>query len=244
MSAGAAKITLLAIRPGIWWILCLATACAWGMQSSPSSQPAPGPVHTPSAQPADHRTESPTPGGVAEPGPSATAPAAPSAPPAVPPKVSLADGKLTVDANNSDLSAILQDVAHAGGMTIDGLGKTNRVFGVYGPGAPRDVIAELLAGAGYNFVMLGGANGAVPRELVLTAQSSAPLANPPAPSSNDDQSDDSDSAYRQPPPPGAILHPRPLQPDDPQSRMQQRLQNLHEMQQRLQQQDQQQDSPQ
>ena len=56
--------------------------------------------------------------------------AKPAAPPpssnavARPATVSLKDGKLTIDANNSDLGQILRDVAAVSGMTIDGLGKS------------------------------------------------------------------------------------------------------------------------
>ena len=229
------------VRPAIGWILCLAWAgCAWGLQSSPPSQPASVHLHA-SAGPQAEPAKTP---GPPIPGKDATSSATPSGIAAQAPRVSLADGKLTVHANNSDLNAILQDVAHAGGMSIDGLGKTSRVFGVYGPASPREVLTELLAGAGYNFVMLGGANGAVPRELVLTAQSSAPLPNPPAATSADDENDDN-SAYQEPPGPGAIPHPVPMRSDDPRFRMQQRLQNLQQMQERMEQQDQQQqDNPQ
>jgi hypothetical protein len=158
-------------------------------------------------------------------------PATPSDSAAQPATVVLGKGQLTIEADNSDLSTILQKVAGASGMTIQGLDKTARVFGQYGPASPRDVLTELLSDTGYNFVMLGGANGAVPRELVLTAQNGkapVPSASPGQNAASDD-TDNSDADYQEPLGPGAIAHPPPEQPDDPQARMQQHLQNLERM---------------
>jgi hypothetical protein len=176
------------------------------------------------------------------------APGSPSDVTPGPAQVKLGDGRLTVDAHNSDLSAILRDVASASGMKIEGLDKTARVFGVYGPGTPGDVLTDLLSGTGYNFVMLGGANGSVPRELILTAQNiSSPTpgaasnrtgSGASAPSAD---SDDNDADPQEPLGPGAIAHPPPAPPDDPRARVQQRLENLQKMQQSQQQQ---QNSPQ
>jgi hypothetical protein len=65
-------------------------------------------------------------------------------------------------------------------MTVDGLGaQDQRVFGVYGPGNPRDVLSSLLDGAGYNFLMVGTTETGTPREVVLTARSNAPLSATP-----------------------------------------------------------------
>ncbi len=87
-----------------------------------------------------------------------------------PAKVSLTDGNLTVNANNSDLSQILQEFASKSGMTINGLNRGPRIFGVYGPGSSREVLTELLIDSGYNFIMVGGAEDGTPRELLLTAR--------------------------------------------------------------------------
>jgi hypothetical protein len=74
-------------------------------------------------------------------------------------------------ANNSDLTQILQKLSDLSGMAISGLDKGPRIFGVYGPGNSRDVLADLLVGSGYNFLIVGGAIDGTPRELVLTSQS-------------------------------------------------------------------------
>lgn len=92
-------------------------------------------------------------------------------------KIRLASGKLTVQADNSTLSEILHQVSQAGGMKIEGLQKSasadQRIFGSYGPGAPREVLSELLDGSGFNVMMLGETTSGVPRELALTSQSLA-----------------------------------------------------------------------
>jgi hypothetical protein len=179
------------------------------------------------------------------------APAAPSAPPltpAAPAAVKLANGQLTVSAQNSDLTAILQQVARTSGMSIEGLGKTTRVFGVYGPGSPRDILTELLAGSDYNFVMLGGGTGSAPARLVLSEKPTGPQApaNATQAANNDIDDADSDDADQEPLGPGAIPHPSPqfIESTDPQIRAQQNLQRLQQMHEQMMQQQQQQDNPQ
>ncbi len=98
-----------------------------------------------------------------------------------PAAVTLRDGKLTVEANNSDLDQILRELAGISGMTINGLGKGPRIFGVYGPGNSRDVLTDLLLGTGYNFIMVGGTADGTPRELRLTAENDAPAIAPLTP---------------------------------------------------------------
>lgn len=181
-----------------------------------------------------------------------TTPPSPSSEAANPPQVNLDNGKLTVDARNSDLSTILQDVAQRSGMSVDGLSRNTRVFGVYGPGSPRDVLSQLLTGAGYNFVMVGGATGDVPRELVLTAQNGNALPvnvsrpGQPQPASNSGENSDSEDNDQQPLGPGAIAHPSPQDTDqtDPETRMQRHLDTLRRMQETFQQNQQQQNQQQ
>ena len=70
-------------------------------------------------------------------------------------QVVFAGDTLSIRADNSSLSAILHQVAGKSGMQIDGLSGDERVFGTFGPGAPRDVLADLLNGTAYNVVLLG-----------------------------------------------------------------------------------------
>ena len=88
---------------------------------------------------------------------------APATAPADPASVSLKDGKLTISANNSDLIQILQELAHISGMKVIGSDNGPRVFGQYGPAEAHDVLSSLLAGSGYDFIMVGGATGGMPR---------------------------------------------------------------------------------
>jgi hypothetical protein len=178
------------------------------------------------------------------PGPG-SGPSSASDAPAAPATITLINGTLSVSARNSDLNSILQEIAHASGMTIDGLGKSTRVFGVYGPGNPRDVLTDLLAGSGYNFAMLGGGNGIAPARLVLTAQSAAPPKPAHAERADSSDSDDVDSDDAdQDLGPGAIVHPGPQAFDnsDSQTRAQRYLQRVEQMRQQMQQQEQ--DNPQ
>jgi hypothetical protein len=76
--------------------------------------------------------------------------------PATPATVSYEGGLLTISAQNSTLGEILRDVRKLTGASIDiPPGATERVVTHLGPGAPRDVLAVLLNGSAFNYVMLG-----------------------------------------------------------------------------------------
>lgn len=119
---------------------------------------------------------------------------------------------LYIQAENSDLSQILRDVASSSGMKLEGLGRNQRIFGNYGPGAPKDVLSKLLEGTGYNVLMVGETEQGTPRELVLMPRTggSAPgnfaASQPPVRQANQEDEDtaaDSDEEPQQPPPPQA-----------------------------------------
>jgi hypothetical protein len=170
--------------------------------------------------------------------------------PAQPAKVTLSSGRLSVTADNSSLTDILHQLAATSGMTIDGLDQDTRVFGTYGPGAPRDILSSLLDGAGYNVMMIGNTATGTPRQLLLSVRSNAPITPQPAGRRAVEQDDDQDDSvpmntYT---PPGEI---EPLQPPPPPPTPQQQNPNgtpkspqqiLQEM--RQQQQQQQQQNPQ
>jgi hypothetical protein len=79
--------------------------------------------------------------------------------PAAAPRVTYQNGQLSIAAQNSTLGEILRDVRKMTGASIDiPQGATNeRVVAYVGPGAPRDVLATLLNGTSFNYVMLGSA---------------------------------------------------------------------------------------
>ncbi|PYY08065.1 MAG: hypothetical protein DMG69_16720 [Acidobacteria bacterium] len=90
-------------------------------------------------------------------------PATPSGPPkledmsAMPPTVDYQNGDLTIMAPNSTLSAILEAVRIKTGAEIEipAGADSERVVGKIGPGAAREVLASLLNGSRFNYVMLG-----------------------------------------------------------------------------------------
>ncbi|HTZ60497.1 MAG TPA: hypothetical protein VMB49_20450 [Acidobacteriaceae bacterium] len=88
--------------------------------------------------------------------------------PAQPAQIVFEDENLSIKANNSSLSEILHEIAAKSGMKVEGLGTDERVFGSFGPGAPRDVLADLLNGTAYDQVLLGDLSDGAPRELILT----------------------------------------------------------------------------
>jgi hypothetical protein len=91
--------------------------------------------------------------------PAAPQPIAPPTPeqrPATPPQVAYNGGLLTITADNSTLGDILRAVHRQTGATIDVPGNaTERVVGRFGPGPARDVVASLLNGSHFNYVLVG-----------------------------------------------------------------------------------------
>jgi hypothetical protein len=203
-----------AIRTGGWTILLLSTVCGstlWsqrvrvrGVSESPAATPAPAaqPAVSPQATPAQPAPAQPVP---SQPVPSQPASVAPSMlqQPAQDAQIVFANGNLSIHAENSSLAAILNQVASNSGMKIEGLGSDERVFGNFGPGAPRDVLADLLVGTSYNQVLLGDLSNGAPRELILSPTRSGATVPSPAPqaSANANAEDNEPEAVEAPPPP-------------------------------------------
>lgn len=78
----------------------------------------------------------------------------------VPPQVTYQSGQLTVVAHNSTLGDILRAIKKQTGAEIDVPAANDRVVTRLGPGPARDVIAELLNGSRFNYVLLGSAQDA------------------------------------------------------------------------------------
>ena len=132
--------------------------------------------------------------------------------PAKPAEVTLNQGKLSIKADNSSLTDILHRLAKDTGMTIDGLTRDQRIFGVYGPGTPREILSEILDGAGYNVLMLGNTDSGAPRELQLSARSNVPAAAGQPTTIAQQQDDDQDDSAALPPPtypPAGEAQPHP-----------------------------------
>ncbi|HTD21302.1 MAG TPA: hypothetical protein VK738_01525 [Terriglobales bacterium] len=102
--------------------------------------------------------------------------------PPSPPRISYVNGELTVVANNSTLSDVLNAIQSATGAKIEGVtpASTDRVFGQFGPDSPRTVCSTLLTGSGYDFVIMESAdNRGSLQQIILTARSTE-LADSPS----------------------------------------------------------------
>jgi hypothetical protein len=116
----------------------------------------------------------------------ATAPAPLPVPPAEqapsPPNITLTTGTLQINANNSSLIDILNDISKRTGMVVEGSNHDKRIYGQYGPGPVSKTLSQLLDGAGYNYVIVDGSGpGSLPAKLLLTTPSSMPATSAPAP---------------------------------------------------------------
>jgi hypothetical protein len=180
--------------------------------------------------------------------------------PAKPAQVQLDGGKLSVKAENSQLSEILHNISAKTGMTVDGLSRDQRIFGTYGPAGAREVLSALLDGLGYNVMMVGTLDNGAPRTLTLTPRTGGSTTTgnrsmPVARQQNNNSDDEDDSVPDQqdtplpprpePNPPEAIQPPdqqqqQPANPGQPGQvkTPQQMLQELQQMRQQQQQQQQ------
>jgi hypothetical protein len=93
--------------------------------------------------------------------------------PAVAPQVSYQNGRLTIVAPNSTLSDILRAVRKQTSADVEIPPNANeRVITRLGPGSAREVVAQLLNGSRFNYVLLGSASDAnVLSRIVLVAKS-------------------------------------------------------------------------
>jgi hypothetical protein len=110
-------------------------------------------------------------------------PATPENGPSSPPEVNFRGGQLSILARNSTLGDVLNAVKQKTGASVDMPASSNeRVVGQFGPGAPRDVMAQLLNGSHYNYVLLGSPSdpGAL-NKIVLMARAGGSEPAPPSP---------------------------------------------------------------
>jgi len=145
---------------------------------------------------------------------------------------------LRIEAENSSLEQILNDVSTATGAKVDGLGTDERVFGVFGPGQAREVLSQLLQGSDYNVMMVGDQGQGTPRQILLSSRH--PGESHPASGANQANAGDEDTdADEQPQESGTPAPVRPafapgVPPRSPQQIMQEMQQRQQQIQQRLQ----------
>jgi len=98
----------------------------------------------------------------------------------VPPQVSYQNAQLTIVAPNSTLGDILRAVRKQTGAEIEIPVATERVVTHLGPGPAREVVAELLNGSRFNYVLMGSsANDAALARVVLVLKTGPDNVNPP-----------------------------------------------------------------
>ena len=158
-------------------LLAVSAVCA-AQGARPDSQR----VHAPAARPSSDASPAVKPAALPQP----VQPARPVDQSPQPAVIVLSDGKLSLKADNSSLIQILDQLGKSSGMSISGLNRDQRVFGVYGPGDPCQILSQLLEGAGYNVLMLGVTKDGTPRNLELSVRGNAPPASPQSfPQQND-----------------------------------------------------------
>src|SRR5215469_11447911 len=149
-------------------LLCVAVG-GYAQTQPPAGAPNKGAASTASSQkPRVHVKKAPAP--VEVPPPPPPPPTLEQQPPA-PPQVIYQDGQLTINSSNATLSQILRSVQAQTGAAVDippGAGG-ERVVANLGPGKPQSVLASLLNGSRFNYVILGDFNqpGAVQKVILM-----------------------------------------------------------------------------
>lgn len=166
------KFALLSVG----WCVCLSTFV-------PVASAQRGGVRKPSAKKQDAQKQDPSPVPAYTPSPLQPLPL--DQLPAVAPKVTYERGQLTVVAHNCTLADVLRAIKKQIGADVDiPPSATERVVADLGPAGPRQVIADLLNGTHFNYVMVGSASDpSVVQSLALTPKSGGGTetasANPP-----------------------------------------------------------------
>jgi hypothetical protein len=176
-------------------LVFLVFSCALAAQTSPSLRISPSPPKSKSARnsvesqgPRRHTGGKPSPGKESKTAPQPAAPPGPLQPltldqmPVTAPEVLYRAGQLTITARNSSLGDILRAVRSQTGASFDvPPSATERVVGRFGPGPENQVLATLLNGSHFNYVMLGSATDATAvTELILTPRAGESTENAPA----------------------------------------------------------------
>lgn len=125
-----------------------------------------------------------------------------------PPTVTWDSRGLSIEASNSSLDQILQEITMETGVKLQGLSHDERIFGNYGPGPAREVLSNLLDGSGYNVLMIGGSGDEPPQQIILSP--SAPAGPQPANAAQSPKSDEESDADDQPQPLTEPVQPMPL----------------------------------
>jgi hypothetical protein len=207
------------------------------------------PATTPAHPPARHHKKPAAAKPAAQPAP-APVPAAPPTPnwPAAkkPTEASVVwdSHGLFIQASNSSLDQILNDVSLKTGAKVEGMGRDERIFGTYGPGPARDVLTQLLDGSGYNILLVGDMGQGTPRRIVLSGRpvtghapgnaSSGAANDNDAENDQDGEQPEINPAGQAPMPPPAVNNVPAVPARTPQQLLEQRQQQMQQMQQQQQ----------
>jgi len=111
-------------------------------------------------------------------------PTPPPAPPKAPLQVTFKDGLLTISSNKASLSEILFEVHQRTGadIAIPAGAEQEKVMAEFGPGPAPEVLAHLLNGSRFNFLILSaeGGSGGLDR-VILSPRSDGPISAPLSP---------------------------------------------------------------
>ncbi len=136
---------------------------------------------------------------------------------------------LSVVANNSSLQQVVRAISKATHIPVTGLASDQRLFGSYGPGAPRQVLGELLEGSGYNVLMIGGSQSGIPERVELSARGTGGDAGSARPGYSEPQPMNQGLVQQQLQPPSPPNLYRPQQPGmTPQQFLEQRQQMMQQ----------------
>jgi len=192
------EIVGLALLPVLGCALNAPVSVAQAVQPAQASLHAPAPSPTTAVRRSNPHTKK-------KPEPAAEVPQTPPPPPTLEqqppsaPQVTYKNGQLSIDSRNATLSQVLRSVQAQTGAAVDlppGAG-SERVVATLGPGQPKDVLATLLNGSKFNYVILGEANnpGAVQKVILMARTGGASGASP------------STTAQNTPPPPQQAVEP-------------------------------------
>lgn len=156
---------------------------AGAMPSRNSDRPDPTPIISAVPYP---RPGAASPNAVASISPAQLAAPAAAAPSPAAPRmnVDFHDGKLKIVAAHATLAAVLNEVHRRTGtqITLPAGGGMEEVFVSLGPAAPREVLAALLDGSHFNFIMVGSDdNPSQVRSVLLTPRGAGPVDGPASP---------------------------------------------------------------
>jgi hypothetical protein len=138
-----------------------------------------------------------------------------NAPARLPLDVSFRNGLLAIKSNRSTLSEVLFAVQQRTGaeIAIPAGAEQERVVADLGPGPAQEVLAHLLNGSRFNFLILNSARD--PRQLdrvILTPRGEGGAISPQVPAQSNEDTDEDETANTAPP---TVAQPAPAAPPDP-----------------------------